>query len=175
MKSIHTLIAFKLSWLAVVFGAVWSMEWIGLLAVSAFTAFEVFGRKRNWLLIPAIVVGVLGYAVDNAYVLTGLLRFNDSAGGIAPYWMALLWVNFALVVEHGLSWLQDRPIVGAVLGAIGGPMAYLAGVRLELITFVAPPLIAITIIALTWAAAMPLLMHFLSGPNRDETAEAISH
>ncbi len=172
MKSIYTLVAFKLSWLCIVFGAVWSMEWIGLLAISAFTAYEVLVRRRRALLVPTIIVGLLGYAVDNAYVLAELLSFNATTGAPAPYWMALLWVNFALVVEHGLSWLQDRPVLGAVLGAIGGPMAYLAGVRLELITFVAPTPFVLAIIALTWAAAMPLLLHFLGGTPTAREARA---
>lgn len=165
MKSIVTLVAFKLCWLSVVFGAVWSMQWLGLVAVSAFTAYEVLIRERKWLLVPAVVVGVLGYAVDNAYVLAGLMKFSDPGVAYAPYWMALLWVNFALIVEHGLAWLSNRPVLAAGLGAIGGPLAYLSGVKLGLIELTAPSAVVMSAIALTWAVAMPLLLYFL-GPNR---------
>ena len=64
-------------------------------------------------------------------------------------------------------------VLGAFLGAIGGPMAYLAGVRLELITFVAPTPFVITVIALTWAASMPLLLYFLGGSNAKESGEPL--
>jgi len=174
LKSIFTLVAFKLSWLCVVFGAVWSMEWLGLLAVSAFTAYEVLVRERRALALPAIVVGLLGYAVDNVYVLTGLMQFSDPGVAYAPYWMALLWVNFALIVEHGLSWLNERRLLAAGLGAVGGPMAYLAGVKLGLIVLVAPFALVIAVIALTWAIAMPLLLYFLGSDRRDREAHPLA-
>lgn len=163
--SVVTLVLFKVCWAAIVFGAVWSREWMGLAAISAFVVYEVIARRRSRLLVPAIIVGMLGYAVDNAYVITGLVSFRDAGLGFAPYWMALLWVNFALIVEHGLSFLKGRPVLGAALGAIGGPMAYMTGVRLGLLELTAAPALALGVIALTWAIAMPLLMHFLRGPT----------
>lgn len=175
VKSVATLVAFKVSWLCIVFGAVWSMEWLGLLAIIAFTAYEVVVRQRHTLLLPAIMVGVLGYAVDNAYVAANILSFSDPGFAPAPYWMALLWVNFALIVEHGLSFLKGRPFVAAALGAIGGPMAYMAGVRLGLIEFVAPASVALGFIAATWAVAMPALMHYLGGiDERDPVLDYVS-
>ena len=164
-RSLITLALFKLCWLAIVFGAVWSQQWLGLLAITAFLAYEAGARRRAGVLVPAVVVGVLGFAVDNAYVASGLLEFRDPAFALAPYWMALLWVNFALIVEHGLVFLQGRPVVAAVLGAFGGPSAYYAGVKLGLIQLTSPPVVALGIIALTWALAMPLLMHYLRGPT----------
>ncbi|MFK7886579.1 MAG: DUF2878 domain-containing protein [Gammaproteobacteria bacterium] len=175
MKSVATLIAFKVSWLCIVFGAVWSMEWLGLLAIILFTGYEVVIRQRHTLLLPAIIVGILGYAVDNAYVATQLLSFSEPGIALAPYWMALLWVNFALIVEHGLAYLKGKPALAATLGAIGGPLAYLSGVRLGLIEFVAPDVVALAVIAATWALAMPLLMHFLGGSaQRDVLIDYVS-
>ena len=127
MQSLVTLIAFKICWLSIVLGAVWSAEWVGLLAIAAFITYEVGVRKRKSILIPTIIVGLLGFAVDNAYVATGLLTFSKPGFALAPYWMALLWVNFALIVEYGLAWLNGRPVLAATLGAIGGPMAYSGG------------------------------------------------
>jgi hypothetical protein len=168
VKSVATLVAFKVSWLCIVFGAVWSMEWLGLAAIIVFTGFEVVVRQRHTLLLPAIIVGVLGFAVDNAYVAAGLLRFSEPGFALAPYWMALLWVNFALIVEHGLAFLKGRPLVAGALGAIGGPLAYLAGVRLGLIELVAPGAVVLAVIAATWAVAMPTMMHFLGGAAERE-------
>ena len=170
VQSLITLVAFKICWLSIVLGAVWSMEWAGLLAIAGFTAYEVMVRGRIHLLLPAVIVGIVGYAVDNAYVATGLLTFSDPGVALAPYWMALLWVNFALIVEHGLAWLNDRPWLAAALGAVGGPMAYFAGVRLELITLTALTPLVLGIIGLTWAAAMPLLIYFLGADATTRSA-----
>ncbi|MEL7240554.1 MAG: DUF2878 domain-containing protein, partial [Planctomycetota bacterium] len=134
-RSVATLLIFKLCWLAIVFGAVWSEQWLGLAAITAFVAFEVIANRRSGVLFPAVVVGLLGFAVDNVYVLSGLMTFTEPGIAPAPYWMALLWVNFALIVEHGLLFLKGRPALAAVLGAIGGPSAYYAGVGLGLLEF----------------------------------------
>ena len=45
----------------------------------------------------------------------------------------------------------------AALGAVGGPLAYLAGEKLGAITF-NQPLFAIAALAVIWAVAMPLLV-----------------
>lgn len=162
--SVVTLILFKLCWLAIVFGTVWNRPWLGLLAIAAFLGYEVVARQRQHVLVPALIVGALGFAVDNGYVLSGLITFSDAGFALAPYWMALLWVNFALIVEHGLKFLHGRPLLAALLGALGGPSAYLAGVRLGLITCEASPVVVLSVIGLTWALAMPLMLHFLSRP-----------
>ncbi|MEM6639426.1 MAG: DUF2878 domain-containing protein [Pseudomonadota bacterium] len=165
-ESVITLIIFKLSWLAIVFGAVWERPWLGLLAIGGFFAYEVVARGRRAVVFPALVVGALGFAVDNIYVLSGLISFSTDSVGYAPYWMALLWVNFALIVEHGLVFLHNRPLLAALLGAIGGPSAYLAGVKLGLIGLDVAPAAVLSVIALTWALAMPLMLSALRGPAR---------
>ncbi len=162
--SVITLVLFKLCWLAIVFSAVWVRPWIGLAAIAGFTVYETVLRGRSHVLLPAVVVGLLGFTVDNLYAVSALITFRDTGFALAPYWMALLWVNFALIVEQGLSFLRGRPVLAAALGAIGGPMAYMAGVRLELLELTAPPVVALGVIALTWALAMPLMLHFLRGP-----------
>ena len=41
-----------------------------------------------------------------------------------------MWMNFALTLNHAMAWLKGRPVVGLILGAIGGPLAYFAGAKL---------------------------------------------
>jgi hypothetical protein len=161
MKSLLTLAAFKFTWLSIVFGAVWSRPWLGLLAVGAFAGYEIVVRGRNHLIAPVLIVAACGFAVDNAYVAAGLLRFRDPSLALAPVWMALLWVNFALIVEDGLSWLQGRPWLAAVLGGVGGPGAYLAGIKFGLIEFIAPGWVVLGVIGALWAIALPTLVFAL--------------
>lgn len=165
MTSFVTLLAFKLCWLAVVFGALWGRPALGLTAVGLFFVHEIAVRGRRHVLLPVLIVAVLGYAIDNAYVLSGLLRFSADGAAPAPVWMALLWVNFALIVEDGLSWLSARPWLAAAVGAVSGPAAYFAGVRLGLIELTAPAPLVAAVLAATWGVALPLLVYRLGPRN----------
>ncbi len=44
--------------------------------------------------------------------------------------MLSLWAAFATTLNHSLRWVMHRPLVATLLGAIGGPLAYLAGAKL---------------------------------------------
>jgi hypothetical protein len=57
-----------------------------------------------------------------------------------------------------MSWLADRYLVGAVFGAVGGPLAYLAGVRLGAAILGPSQTAALIVVAIEWALAMPLLL-----------------
>jgi hypothetical protein len=57
-----------------------------------------------------------------------------------------------------MSWLRDRYLVSAVFGAVGGPLAYLAGVRLGAAILGPSQRAALIVVAIEWAFAMPLLL-----------------
>ena len=64
--------------------------------------------------------------------LYNIARFASGvwAQGWAPYWMVALWGAFATTLNHSLRWLTRRPVFAALFGAVGGPIAYSAGVQL---------------------------------------------
>ena len=99
-----------------------------------------------------------GYFVDHLYVFGGLLSYPVDSLLPVPPWMALLWMNFALILDTGLAGLKKRPLLAAVLGAIGGPLAYSAGVGFGLIELHAAPFVAYAAIAVTWALGLPALL-----------------
>ncbi len=154
-------VLFQLCWIANVFGAGAGFPWAGPLITALWMAlhFAVVTDDRmgeGWLLLGA---AALGYAVDSALVLLGYLEFpaHASLGGPSTLWMVALWVSFAATLRHALRWLQGRYLLGAILGAIGGPLAYRAGEALDAIVIPQslPGLIAIS---LEWLIAMPMLL-----------------
>jgi uncharacterized membrane protein (UPF0136 family) len=56
-----------------------------------------------------------------------------------------------------MSWLKGKPLLASVLGAIFGPLSYMAGERLGAMEFVNYQS-AIIALALIWALVMPLLV-----------------
>jgi hypothetical protein len=167
--AIINFIGFQMLWFAVVLSAANGMPWVGPVVVSV----AVFAHLR-WM--PGVSAGegmllsaaaVLGFAMDSALFASGLLSPTPVAAllGPSPLWMVGLWVAFAATLRHSLSWLNGRYWLGAVLGAVAGPIAYRGG---ELFGALAidgvPALIAVSV---EYLIAMPALMWLMQWFDRE--------
>ena len=104
-----------------------------------------------------LLCAAVGFVVDSVLVRSDLVEFASAGwAGWAPYWMVSLWIAFATTLNHSLRWLAQRPAVATLCGAIGGPLAYLAGAKLGALT-IGATLSALALIAGLWAAAMGVL------------------
>jgi tetrahydromethanopterin S-methyltransferase subunit D len=70
--------------------------------------------------------------------------------------MVMLWVNLATTMNVSMAWLRGRYALGAVFGAIGGPLAYYSGAKLGAMTRLPEPG-GLLWIGVAWAIALPLL------------------
>lgn len=163
-RALVSFVAFQLCWFACVGGAARGVPWLGPVVVLVFVAAHLAaapaGRARAgraWLLGLA---GAIGYAADSLLVLGGVIRFPAHAllGWPSTVWMVALWVLQAATFGGMMSWLDGRFGLAAVVGAVAGPMGYLAGERMGA-AFLGPARpTAIAVIAVEWAVAMPMLM-----------------
>jgi hypothetical protein len=148
--------AFQMAWLIAVWGAAGGLTWLGPVAVlgwvSAYAFWQTAARADLALLVGA---GVLGGIIDSVLVLLGVIAFPESAGPGFPttVWMVALWVNFAAALRHSVGWLCGRFGLGTVFGAIGGPLAYLAGEKLGAINIQ-----MVSGVVIAWLIAMPCLL-----------------
>jgi len=158
--------AYQLAWFAVIIGVADGFAWLGA-AVAVLVAAVHVALRRDALefkLIGASVV--IGMLVDSTLAITGQVRFAAAwPPDLAPYWMLSLWIAFATTLNHSLRWLMSRPVAAAVAGAIGGPLAYLAGGKLGALTIIAPAT-TLPIIALLWTPAMIALSMFVLRASR---------
>jgi hypothetical protein len=60
-----------------------------------------------------------------------------------------------------MGWMRGRPVLTVLMGAVGGPLSYLAGEKLGAIELT-QPVQALAALAVAWAIAMPLLMWLAS-------------
>ena len=117
------------------------------------------------LLITALLIGAV---VDGMAAATGWLRYASPSPacppGGAPVWILMLWACFATTINRSLSVLRERRWLGALLGGLGAPMAYLAAARgwgaVQLSLWPGAAWIAAS-----WALALPWLLFV----NRDDT------
>src|SRR5690348_6620275 len=123
-------IVYQVAWFAVLICAGRGIAWAG--ATAAFIAVAAHAplwrsRTERQLVMACLLAGLL---VDSTLAITGQVRYAGWDLPVAPYWMLSLWAAFATTLHHSMRWLMRRPAVAALGGAIGGPLAYLAGERL---------------------------------------------
>jgi len=162
MSNLFNFLAYQVAWFAVILGAAHDYAWAGAVVALIVAAVHLSRQPAmlEYKLIGAAVV--LGLIVDTTLVLSGQVRFDANVIlPIAPYWMLSLWIAFATTLNHSLRWLMLRPATAAVLGALGGPLAYFAGARLGALSL-STTSTSLALIAVLWAAAMAVLSMMVS-------------
>ena len=104
---------------------------------------------------------MIGTIVDGLLRYSGLLIYESAVPVIhwlAPVWIIAMWMLFSTTLNHSLSWLKGRPWLSFLLGAIFGPLSYIAGTRLEAIAFNGDWWTIVGMLAIVWGASMMLLM-----------------
>ena len=151
--------AYQVAWFACVLSAAAGMPWIGAIVAVAVVTIHVARAARpraEFELVAA--ASAIGLVVDSALTSAGLLSFSTGVmvPGWAPYWMVALWAAFATTLNRSLHWLTSRPLLAAIFGALGGPLAYLAGAELGALDMSSsqPALLAIGV---AWAVALWVL------------------
>lgn len=160
IRVIINLAASEVGWFACVYGAANGMPWIGPLVVLGLVALHLHWSKRPGLEVRLLLSAVLiGLVADSLLVFTGLVSYPSGTwvDGLAPYWILAMWAMFATTLNVSMKWLRNRTSLAIILGAVFGPLAYLAGEKLGGITFNETG-VALAALALIWAISMPLLM-----------------
>ena len=159
----HTLInfvAFQLGWFACVLGAANSLPWLGVLIVGLVIGLHLSLAERPAQETRLIALAILmGLIFDSLLVNSGWLLYAspEPVSGLAPYWILAMWALFATTLNVSMSWLKNKALLALLMGAVFGPLSYLAGQRLGALEFVdfRSGMLAL---GCAWALAMPLLM-----------------
>lgn len=151
---------FQAAWTAAVLGAAGGWPLLGVGAVAAALAWHL---SRSALPAQELRLALAVTAVGLVFETLRLpLRDTVYPSGqplaaLPPYWLIALWALMAISLNVTLRWLRGRLALAALVGALGGPLAFLGGVRLGGAQFT-DPAGALTGLALGWALLMPLLV-----------------
>jgi hypothetical protein len=161
MSNLVNFIAYQAAWFAVILGAANGYAWAGAALALLVGALHLWLRREALEFKLVGLAAGIGVLVDSTLAITGQVRFAAAwPEDLAPYWMLSLWIAFATTLNHSLRWLMNRPVAAALAGAIGGPLAYLAGAKLGALSIVAPAT-TLPLIALLWTPAMIALSMFV--------------
>lgn len=152
---------FQLSWPACVIGASAGVAgWTGTSVVAAMVLWQLHPRRRHpndWRMVGLCLA--IGFVLDSLWVQMGLLAYAMPwpSSQFAPFWILLLWLALALVLNHSMSVFKGRLLLIGILGGIGSPMSYFAGSRFGAVEWLAPAWQVIAATGLSWALLLPAL------------------
>ena len=162
MKNVANYLLFQAGWFAAILSVRDGLAWPGpaaAVAVAAITLFFSDRRGAEFALLAGVTL--VGGAVDSGLTAAGIVRFevpNCLAAWLAPWWIFGQWLNFAATLRSSLAWLGSRPVLAALFGAVGGPLAYRASAELGAVTLHSNTFMAYTALAIEWAVLTPLVV-----------------
>lgn len=159
-RTLVNFVAFQVGWFACVSGAASGLPWVGVLVVGLVIGLHlVLAARPGQELRLVLLAVVMGLVFDSLLVKSGWLQYAGGAAfaGMAPYWILAMWALFATTLNVSMGWLKNKPGLAVLMGAIFGPLSYMAGQRLGALEFINFNS-AILALVFIWALAMPLLM-----------------
>jgi len=169
LRAVLNFALFQLAWFAAIIGGASGWPWLAALPAVAVVLLHLglnrsTWRKEVWLIMS---VTLLGLIVETIFISLGALHYAGSAAGVIlpPLWILALWLAFGTLPNGSLRWLQGRMVLQIMLGAVLGPLSYVAGVRLGAATLGAPEWVSIGVIAVSWGLAMPIMFKLAKHPE----------
>jgi len=158
VNNLWNFIQFQVGWFAVVLGAAAGYPWWGAAAALALLVVHLWLAADPWLEGAfLLLVGLLGWLWESLVFGAGLVQYPGYGAVMAPLWMAALWMNFASTLDYSLAWMQGKPVLAAVFGGVGGPLAFVAGEQLGAIVLV-DRVLSLGVIGAGWLVVTPLLL-----------------
>jgi hypothetical protein len=161
-QKIANFVLFQVGWFACIFGGASGHVVASVLFSLALVAISVWQTpfKKNTLALFG-KIGLYGLVGDTLLLQLGFLQFNSPVpfAFLSPIWMWILWILFASTLNQSMAWLLGKPLMGALLGGILGPLSYIAGVELGAASW-GNKLQAIVLIGFIWAIGMPIFLYW---------------
>lgn len=158
LKALTVAVAYQLAWFATAFGAANGVPSIGIIACCAVLLLALgIADDRRSLLAMIAAFGLYGLVAESMLRASGLVDYMTPGtfAGIAPLWIAALWMAFGALVPLSMTWLNDRFVLAAIFGATAAPLSYIAASRLDALQLTVPMWRGLLAIAVMWAVAMP--------------------
>jgi hypothetical protein len=151
---------YQAGWFACVLGAARDRSGLGIAIALLVVGGGLLAAPRPGALLQlTALTGVVGYSWDSWLSVSGLIGYlpGPLSPPLAPLWILALWLLFSTTLQVSLRWLQPKPWLAALLGALAAPLAYYAAARLGALTL--PRMLpALSAQAAGWALLLPLLL-----------------
>jgi hypothetical protein len=152
-------ISFQIGWFACVIGAAKGYPLLATAVASLIIVLHLCRVNNVYselsLIISAVVIGIIW---ESLLVASDWLSYSNSIDAFfAPIWLVAMWALFATTINVSMAWLKNRWLLASSMGAIFGPLAFIAGEKLGAVQFIDRSL-ALLALAVGWACLMPMLL-----------------
>lgn len=160
MNLLINVAVFQIGWFACVLGAAADMSLLGsgiaVLLIAIHLSKVANPRAELYLVAVAIVIG---FFWESLLLSQQWLAYAGSTTGsiLAPYWLVVMWALFAITINVSMAWMKNRWFLAVVMGAVFGPMAFIAGEKLGAVEFLDNQR-ALIALSCGWAVLMPLIL-----------------
>jgi hypothetical protein len=160
--NIINFVEFYIGWFACVIGAAQDNHWMGPVIVLLIIIVQLrfFSNYPGKEILFLLIVGIFGFLLETAVIMIAVhepARLVFTAQ-FCPLWMLGLWINFGLTFNHCLKFLRSHLLISAILGAVGGPLAYWGGYKFGALSLNANMFYSYGILAVVWGVTVPLLL-----------------
>jgi hypothetical protein len=152
-------VVFQITWFTCVGSVARNLSSLGLAVIAIAVGIHLISvRHRTNAMLLAAASLLIGIIIESILAMAHATQFDRSALAIgsAPLWMIAMWALFSTTLNVSMRWLRGRYVLATVLGAVAGPLSYLAGSKMGALSL--PLDYSLLIIGTCWAAAMPLLL-----------------
>lgn len=167
MNLVINFIGFQIGWFACVIGAAQGYTLLPVLCALFIVTFHLVRNSSYAELFIVLSASVIGFVWESLIVNSGWLSYpvTGFSSGFSPVWLVAMWALFATTINHSMAWLRGRWALSSLMGAVFGPLAFIAGENLGAVQFI-DSYFALSALALGWALLMPLLLWLAGVLNR---------
>ena len=148
---------YQIGWFACVIGAASQRPWTGfLIAMILIGVHLALSVERSLEVRLVVLATAVGAAVEMIQIAAGTYRFTSGTvtDALPPPWLLAMWAQFATTLRFSLRSVVTQTVPAMLLGAAGGPIAFLAGERLGAITLLPPLAYGLLRLGVSWAIAL---------------------
>ena len=161
---IYDLIGFKICWILCAFCTQWNQPYLGPIITLLFILIHLIIVNFALIDLKIITLSIIcGLIIDSTFSIFGLIGYQ---GGIlanynlAPLWILSMWGGFSLTMLYTLDSIRHKYFLSGLLGFIGGPLSYSAGVNIGSLTINKP--ITYLLLSICWGLIIPFLFYYIN-------------
>jgi hypothetical protein len=164
---------YQAGWFACVLGAASDRPWTGFLIAALLVGVHLTLSLERRLEARLVMLSTaVGAVVELVQIAAGTYRFTSGTviDAFPPPWLLAMWAQFATTFRFSMRPVIARPMRAALLGAAGGPIAFLAGERLGAVTLMPPLTHGLVRLSISWAIALVVFSAVVRRATPAETA-----
>ena len=157
------IISFYIYWWASFLGVSYGYYYFGPIFTLIYLVLHFILIKNKLKEFKFIMIcTILGFIIETSFLKLDIIEYRGiltDRFDIAPLWIVLLWSGLASTFFHSFKWILGNYKLGIPLGAIFTPLAYLYGVKFDIISFSYPLVESYLILSIVWGFAFFLLIY----------------